>query len=1073
MHTNRLRLWKTLWKLWITLCIAVVSGGQLWYHKENIGEYREGDESMTNFFKNIRGVGPTVDHLIEGVEQKRIEFSSYKGLEDNAKVTEGIKRLKRCFDLADQLYDQTLVQREVLLDACERLKQWVEEVYKNTGMTDRCELTSYYQLARGNVRFRQALILNRWQPLPFQMCQDARDCFAKVKDLVEKKDTEKQTYTYAWLARLMAAKCEREMEQYRYHHISGQPFQEGNGAFGAFQTIAEGITPNNTELANIALDAVINMGRCQRNQMEHQKAIPYFVAVCAELAPMCGDGEGEAIIAQQKLLETYGGIDEKIKEKFHMEEKSQQPQQQSKDKKDPQYLQALVNLVSCLTDGPRAYAEAQELALHVLKNIQKENTDMQNNLGRLYRKRGDYLKAKEAHRVVMDNQRRAREENKNYFVDETASLNRYAELEQAKCSIRLKYFEQALEQLERLLGFYDKDPEVLLWKGLCYRNQGQLTQAVEVLKDLCDAEKVIRPGTVGLKARYAMGTCYLPSAPAQAKVWFEQIVQAEPSDVYARSDLGWCQQMLGEYQEAIKTYQKVNERLPYQRKDYTWISTNNNLGQCYLYPKVKNENEEERKDEKEALTVFEKVLRHESTNVRALCGAACCLRRLKKNEGDTDVGFLKPIIGEEKIKFEDFKGMAVDLARKAREVAPGNPHVESEYVLCLLSDAEHYKDELMEQVLNSERVFPQELCVEALAKLAEHVEGTKSSHVPFCALRPMKWEAAAEQVTALVDSPEFQTLEAEQQGKLLAYVYRLHDTMEQIKTTLRLNREQLGEKPCWHYTRMGTMQKLLLNQGEQQPRFHLSNVAYMNDSAEGESFGKLLEQCGSQSEMLQAYGLLPGGEAPNDSGLRNVYLTSLCTADDYIYMWAIYADKGTGCSLKFDENFFDVKDSYPQGYVPFYQEVDSYPLYWIVYLPGDSRENWKQLKQKGVDTSQLDQKLKDLVGLLFGVEQMIRTLPGSGQLMTCVSAMLDQVRYLFKYDEYSSEDEVRCLVVTRKCELAPGEGDTPYLYTKIDKEIRLDEVRFGPKVFKSPEKEAWMYATDRVKKVSYSNRHYR
>ena len=72
---------------------------------------------MTDFFKNIRDVGPTVDHLIEGVEQKRIEFSSYKGLADNAKVTEGIKRLKRCCELADQLYEHTLVQREVFLDA--------------------------------------------------------------------------------------------------------------------------------------------------------------------------------------------------------------------------------------------------------------------------------------------------------------------------------------------------------------------------------------------------------------------------------------------------------------------------------------------------------------------------------------------------------------------------------------------------------------------------------------------------------------------------------------------------------------------------------------------------------------------------------------------------------------------------------------------------------------------------------------------------------------------------------------------------------------------------------------------
>lgn len=980
---------------------------------------------MTNFWGTKETLNWTVDNLIQG--EKMDSFGDCK----EADITE---LFKRCFDLADQLFDQTLVQREVHTAACDRLKGLIEKICEKPEQT---AAAPYYHLARGNVRFRQALILNRWKPLSYSMCQEAQTCFEEAQKAEDS--------VCRWLAQLMAAKCEREMEKFRYHHSSSPSFQRGEGAMNAFECIVKEISHDNGKLGKITLDAVINMGRCLRNQMKHQEAIPYFAAVCEELTRWCDDGEGNNIIAQMEFVKKYGEIDAGIKDNLHT---AVEDLQQEWKKDDPQYLQALVNLVSCLTDGPRAYAEAQKLALHVLKNIQKENTDMQNNLGRLYRKRGDYLKAKEAHRVVMDNQRRAREENKNYFVDETASLNRYAELEQAKCSIRLKYFEQALEQLERLLGFYDKDPEVLLWKGLCYRNQGQLTQAVEVLKDLCDAEKVIRPGTVGLKARYAMGTCYLPSAPAQAKVWFEQIVQAEPSDIPALKNLGWCQQMLGEYGQAIiryKSVQDLNEQGYYPRRDLTWISANNNLGMCQLYLGQATR----------ALRSFIRVLMVERTNFRALCGTACCLRRLKR-------------------AIE-----AVKWAQKAREVAPNDPHVESEYVLCLLSNAKHYKDEkykkyeLVEQVLNSERVFPQELCVEALARLAEYVGDTGASCVPFCALRPMKWEAAAEQVTALVDSPEFQTLEAEQQGKLLAYVYRLHDTMEQIKTTLRLNREQLGEKPCWHYTRMGTMQKLLLNQGEQQPRFHLSNVAYMNDSAEGESFGKLLEQCGSQSEMLQAYGLLPGGEAPNDSGLRNVYLTSLCTADDYIYMWAIYADKGTGCSLKFDENFFDVKDSYPQGYVPFYQEVDSYPLYWIVYLPGDSRENWKQLKQKGVDTSQLDQKLKDLVGLLFGVEQMIRTLPGSGQLMTCVSAMLDQVRYLFKYDEYSSEDEVRCLVVTRKCELAPGEGDTPYLYTKIDKEIRLDEVRFGPKVFKSPEKEAWMYATDRVKKVSYSNRHYR
>lgn len=973
---------------------------------------------MTNFWGTKETLNWTVDNLIQG--EKMDSFGDCK----EADITE---LFKRCFDLADQLFDQTLVQREVHTAACDRLKGLIEKICEKPEQT---AAAPYYHLARGNVRFRQALILNRWKPFPYSMCQEAQTCFEEAQKAEDS--------VCRWLAQLMAAKCEREMEKFRYHHSSSPSFQRGEGALKAFERIVKEIPSDNGELRKITLDAVINMGRCKRNQMEHQEAIPYFAAVCAALAPKCDDSEGKNIIARQELRKKYGEIDAGIKDNLHTAVKNLQ---QEWKKKDPQYLQALVNLVACLTDGPREYAVAQDLALHVLERIDDENIDMQNNLGRLYRKRGDYLKAKEAHGVVMDNLRRAREENKNYFVDETASLNRYAELEQAKCSIRLKYFELALEQLERLLRFYDKDPEVLLWKGLCYRNQGQLTQAKGVLKDLCDAEKVIRPGTVGLKARYAMGTCYLPSTPAQAKVWFEQIVQAEPSDIPALKNLGWCQQMLGEYERAIVMYQSVqdiNEKGLYPRRDRTWISANNDLGLCQLYlgKTVR------------ALCSFARVLVIERSNYRALCGAASCLRRL----GRTDE--------------------AVKWVQKAREVAPNDPHVESEYVLCLLSNVEHYKDGLREQVLNSERVFPQELCVEALAKLAKYVEDTDASFEPFCALRPMKWEAASQQVEALVNSTGFREMykkpelgkklevDKERQGKLLAYVYRLHDTMEQLKTTLRLNREQLGENPCWHYTRMGTMQKLLLNQGEQQPRFRLSNVAYMNDSAEGESFGKLLEQYGSTPETLQAYGLLPGGEAPNDSSLRNVYLTSLCTADDYIYMWAIYADKGTGCSLKFDENFFDVKDSYPQGYIPFHEEKNSYPLYRIVYLTDQGK-----FKDRG---RKLKKYLRKIKNILKDIQQEMQDIP-----LAYITAMLDQVRYLFKYDEYSSEKEVRCLVVTRKRELAAGEGDTPYLYTEIDKEVQLDEVRFGPKVFKSPEKEAWMYATDRVKKVSYSNRHYR
>ena len=1006
---------------------------------------------MTNFWGTKETLNWTVDNLIQG--EKMDSFGDCK----EADITE---LFKRCFDLADQLFDQTLVQREVHTAACDRLKGLIEKICEKPEQT---AAAPYYHLARGNVRFRQALILNRWKPLPYSMCQEAQTCFEEAQKAEDS--------VCRWLAQHMAAKCEREMEKFRYHHSSSPSFQRGEGALKAFERIVKEIPSDNGELRKITLDAVINMGRCLRNQMKHQEAIPYFAAVCEELTRWCDDGEGNNIIAQMESVKKYEEIDAGIKDNLH---KAVEDLQQERKKDDPQYLQALVNLVSCLTDGPRAYAEAQELALHVLKNIQKENIDMQNNMGRLYRKIKSFSKAEESYQKVMENLGNARRTGASYIVDETDPLNRYAELERAKCFVRQQNYKKALEQLEWLLNFYQDDIELLLWKGLCYRNQGCLAQAVGTLQQILRTETSIRRGTVGLKARYVMGNCYLEwKDPAQAKIWFYEIWKSEPNDLLALKKYVWCQQIIGEYGEGKSNREimdNLNQQSAEQRRNGLWGEIYNCMGRRYLHmnqDKIVT-----------ALNCFQQVLQEESGNIEALCGAACCLRRLKKNVKNIDVDFVKKLIGENETESKDFKGMAVALSKKAREVAPGNPHVESEYVLCLIRNGKKGRDEVINQVLNIDQVFPRELCVEALAELARCVERItdeqerKNKYQAFHYLRPMKWEAASQQVEALVNSTEFREMykepesgkqsevDRERQGKLLAHVYRLHHTMEQIKTTLRLKREELREKPCWHYTRMGTMQKLLLAQGEQQPRFRLSNVAYMNDSAEGESFGKLLEQCGSQSEMLQAYGLLPGGEAPNDSSLRNVYLTSLCTADDYIYMWAIYADKGTGCSLKFDENFFDVKDSYPQGYIPFHEEKNSYPLYRIVYLTGKGEFQSAEGKLEGY--------LRTLKVLLRKIQREMQ-----GVSLSYIAAMLDQVRYLFKYDEYSSENEVRCLVVTRKRELAAGEGDTPYLYTEIDKEIRLDEVRFGPKVFKSPEKEAWMYATNRVKEVSYSNRHYR
>lgn len=1021
----------------------------------------------------------TVDDLLEENREKLEGFQHWAG--GAAREETGVERLKRCFDLADQLFHQTLVRQEALMDACQRLKTLVDGVYEAFGGRSQEKWKGYYLLACGNVRFRTALIVARWKPMPYHLCYEAGRLFQKVP----RNGTECD-----WLARLMAAKCTRELDRYQYHYDTGRAPEHGGHSFVQFRDICALIPGQSALECHVALDAAVNMGRCLSNCFQFEEAEPYFACVGRMLAEVC---EGEAGQNTVELLTRCCGtgvLPEGLKKGIWLDPWAFKAMlnrvPQAGRELHTHYIQALVNLVACIISGRRAYALAQQLGEHVLKGPGRDNVDLQNNLARLYRKQRDYQRARTLLRQAIETMRRGRDGSKPYVVDGSYPVNDFAQLEWAKCDMRVHNYTKARERLESLVQHYPEKDEILFWVAIWDQEQMQLSQAVQLLEQICGRRPAIRRGTLGLKANYIMGTCYLYwNDPAKAKACFQRIVREDraPEDPFAEKDLGWCRQLLGEYQQAIFNYQRVETLLRHsslQMKNFLRLSTYNNLAQCHLYLG----------EYLKALDSFSHVLEQEPGNVRALCGAAHSWRKLAeygqepppelyaRYEGLT-AG--KPGgAGEE--GHNRLLRLAVGLAGMAQQFVTIDPHVDSEYMLCLLAGERQEGDsalhwmcrrELERQVQQKVSFLNCELCVEALAALGEYAGEKGEQYTLFRFLRPIKGEAAAEQVSALVDSPEFQTLGAEQQGELLAYVYQLHHLMEQIKITLRLNRTQLRAHPCWHYTRMETMKKLLLPQNGQSPRFRLSNVAYMNDSAEGESFDELMEQLGQEMSLQGNGALLKAAHTAGYSGLRNVYLTSLCTKGDYIYMWAIYADRGTGCSFVFDEEFFDVKDRYPQGYVPFYQEVDSYPLYWIVYLPGDDGGTWKQLAQKGVDTSRLDQKLKDLERLLSRVEQMIQTLPGSGQLMTRVSAMLDQVRYLFKYDEYASEEEVRCLVVTRQGKIEPGDGDTPYLYTEIQKEIQLEELRFGPKVPMSPEKEAWLTATGRVKTLSRSKRHYR
>ena len=768
-----------------------------------------------------------------------------------------------------------------------------------------------------------------------------------------------------------------------------------------------------------------------------------------------------------------------------------------------------------------------------IKNQDENNVDAKNNFGRLRYKQGKYDDA-----IIQFEELIAQTSSSDYFLPRT---HRFAMLEKAKCHIKLHQFNQADAIFSLLQANYPKDYEIQVWKAIWHRNQKQLQPAIDLLQTICNVKLPIRRGTIALKAYFVIGTCYLEwNKPEQAYQYFETIRNAVESDVAAAKNLGWCCQLLGEYKKAIDVYEKVeniillsdknkigqikgnNKEIPLNaRENYDLISTYNNLGQCYICLSQYDK----------ALEQFLYVLNREPFNSLALCCAAHCLRFLAYNEENDLIIDKKEIIdtlwnnywkssdsftksisdsvnGSDKI---DIFNLAIDLAHLARQYSNFDGDTSSEYLLCLLAALKYRTKQDTSTFINAlygclqNNMYPFAYCLEALGELSEFVEKANKAIIEnkankdytnikwltdysnYSFLRSLTQESCYEQVTALINSQEYKDLSKENQGKLLINVYLLHYTMEKIKNELRIVlKDDEPLQQYRHYTSMASLKALLVTNSEKPARFRLSNVASMNDSAEGRPFFELLchKKCQENGNveskamvdctkpkddidvknMIQKIDLQIGNQS-DPLGLRNVYITSLCSVQDYIYMWAIYADKGAGCNLLFGKHFFDVKQHPVPNFIPYFVGETCYPLYRIKYISED---------QPKVNDC-LSVSLDELRNILYNIDKLVCNYTENVGMAICqrIANMLDQVRYLFKYDEYSSEQEVRCIVVTASHKIDESKEGIPRLYTEIEKDIYFDEVCLGPKAIQIPETATWLYSTGRVSKVTRSKRHYR
>ncbi|MBU3109661.1 tetratricopeptide repeat protein [Clostridium gasigenes] len=302
-------------------------------------------------------------------------------------------------------------------------------------------------------------------------------------------------------------------------------------------------------------------------------------------------------------------------------------------------------------------------------------------------------------------------------------------------------------------------------------------------------------------------------------------------------------------------------------------------------------------------------------------------------------------------------------------------------------------------------------------------------------------------------------------------------------------------KPVGHYTKVSNLKYLLkptvkTDEDKKISRLRLNNVAYMNDPTEGEVFKRLLENSNDNIKDLINNIYTRNSEINREiiSGKNNMFLASFSTSiDSSLPMWIQYSENGNGCCLVFDELFFDKEDKNSliceidekvekllEQNSELSNDIDNkedkkiyYCLHKIKYVnSSDDKYSLDFKKDK-----EIIELIKEIGEKLCGFEDDL-ALMGNAPIKGIIMNILDQVRFLFKDENYDHEAEVRLVKFEDNGNIkytGAEEGfRVPHVYIELERELIFKEVILGPKVENVTEIANYLYYTDKVDIVSKS-----
>lgn len=303
-------------------------------------------------------------------------------------------------------------------------------------------------------------------------------------------------------------------------------------------------------------------------------------------------------------------------------------------------------------------------------------------------------------------------------------------------------------------------------------------------------------------------------------------------------------------------------------------------------------------------------------------------------------------------------------------------------------------------------------------------------------------------------------------GLLRVRLLKLYRCIKKIKQNLQIRPE--AGTVVYHYAPIHTIIPLTRYQYESEkvPKFHVSNVAHVNDPSEGIVFLNILEaQCGG-TKVKETIEQIYGSE---NLYYRRTYLSSFSKKSDFLPMWVQYAENGAGCCYGLSTLCFGYQDYSLERQVIVDAEYinkrffERPPLYEVFYYD-DSGEAEK--------AETIYKICKEIGELIISLAKYLT----NNRVKLAIAGMLDEIRYLFKSADYSTESEVRVVMTdfdkSAKVFLPSGNDKAPKLYLELNTDLIFEELMLGPKVRNVKEWAAYLGNCTNVRSISKSKIQY-